>query len=109
MFISEIQDITVIKETFGKHKGYFQAYGYPWVFMTMFQSIYLVVMVTWQRYVAVCLPHLASRYASVKAARYQTIALIVIIFIFYLPRLWQREVIYNEETDSYTAGRVSQI
>ena len=67
------------------------------------QSVYLVVLVTVQRYVAVCLPHRAKDWASLKAVRYETLALAVFTILFYSPRLWQRDIFYDPVKDRYQA------
>ena len=71
--------------------------------MLHMQSVYLVVLVTVQRYVAVCLPHRAKDWASLKAVRYETLALAVFTILFYSPRLWQRNIFYDPVKDRYQA------
>ena len=92
-----------IVATFGKYNGYIKAYGYPLASVFHMQSVYLVVLVTVQRYIAVCLPHRAKTWASVKAVMYETVGLIFFTILFYSPRLWQRNIKYNPKKDTYDA------
>ena len=68
------------------------------------QSCWVVVLVTLQRYIAVCHPHQAKTWASIKAARYQVIAIVLFTCLFYWPiRPFQRSVYYNEVKGRYEA------
>ena len=98
-----VKSVPSIVSTFGKYSGYIKAYGYPVASVLHMQSVYLVVLVTVQRYVAVCLPHRAKDWASLKAVRYETLALAVLTILFYSPRLWQRNIVYDPLKDRYQA------
>ncbi len=95
--------ISALVSSFGKYSGYCKKYGYPMAAVTHMWSVYLVVLVTVQRYIAVCQPMKAKTWASVKAAKYEVIAMTVGTLVFYFPRLWQRKIVYNPNKDVYDA------
>ena len=69
------------------------------------QTVWVVVLVTLQRYMAICHPHQAKRWASIKATRYQVIGIVLFTCLFYWPiRPFQRSVYYNEAKERYEAN-----
>lgn len=49
--------------------AYIQTYGFPLGHMCHMCSTYMIVLVSLQRYLAVCKPHIATKYRSVRAGR----------------------------------------
>ncbi len=97
------QSVPGLQATFGKYSGYFKAYGYPWASVTHMWGVYLMVLVTLQRYIAVCVPLKAKTWASVKAAQVETVCLFFGAIIFYSPRFWQRQVYFDATKGIYNA------
>ena len=102
--ISGIQSVPGIVNFFGYYGGYIKAYGYMFASALHLQSCWVVVLVTLQRYIAVCRPHHAKKWASIKAVRYQVTIIVISTCLFYWPiRPFQRSVYYNEAKKRYDA------
>ena len=99
-----IQSVPGIVNFFGYYGGYIKAYGYMFASALHLQSCWVVVLVTLQRYIAVCRPHQAKKWASIKAVRYQVTIIVISTCLFYWPiRPFQRSVYYNEAKQRYDA------
>ena len=99
-----IQSVPGIVNFFGYYGGYIKAYGYMFASALHLQSCWVVVLVTLQRYIAVCRPHQAKKWASIKAVRYQVTIIVIATCLFYWPiRPFQRSVYYNDAKKRYDA------
>ena len=99
-----MQSIKSIVNFFGFYGGYIKAYGYMWASAFHMQSCHIVVLVTLQRYIAVCKPLQAKTWASIRAVKYEVIAVIIFSFLWYIPaRCFQRSVYWNEAKQKYDA------
>ncbi len=71
MLIVAITSVKGIVNFFGYYGGYVRAYGFMFASATHLSDSWVVVLVTLQRYIAVCRPHQAKRWASMKTVRIQ--------------------------------------
>ncbi|ELU03391.1 hypothetical protein CAPTEDRAFT_188940 [Capitella teleta] len=63
-------------------------------------SIFFTTIVTWQRYVSVCIPLKAKKYTSTRVTNAMTIASVVFSIAFYLPNFFQSELVTSNGTIS---------
>lgn len=102
--VSGIKSVPGLVSTIGYYGGYFKTYGYMFNSVIHMISVYTVVLVTLQRYIAVCQPHQAKKWANIKTARYEVIGITLFSCLFYLPvRPFQRSVYWNEAKNRYDA------
>jgi hypothetical protein len=79
----------------GKMMGYYEISQYldrPLFFISMFlktAAIYMIVLVTTERYIAVCLPLRAKALCTVKNARITVFVLCLVCFVYNIPTLFQ--------------------
>lgn len=69
-----------------------QAYVYPFCTLILMVTTYLTVMVTSQRYVAVCHPYHVQKYGTLKIAKLQFVGTVAFCLIFNIPRFMEYRV-----------------
>ncbi|ELU08007.1 hypothetical protein CAPTEDRAFT_187736 [Capitella teleta] len=67
----------------------FLVYSAYCVDVSRMMSIWLTVLVTWQRYIGACKPFLYVKYGSLKAARASAFVAFTVIAIFFLPKFFE--------------------
>lgn len=101
---SGIQSIQSIVNFFGYYSGYIKAYGYMFASAIHLVSCWIVVLVTLQRYIAVCHPHQAKKWANLKTVKIEVFTVCISSFLFYVPaRSFQRYASWNEKKQRYDA------
>ena len=63
------------------------------VFLSL--SIWLTVLVTWYRYINVCIPFKAKEYGNIQQAKKQTRFLLIFAVIFHFPRWFEQHALYD--------------
>ena len=66
-------------------------------------SMGLTVVVTWQRYLSVCMPYKVKTYGSLKLARIQALAVVLFSLVFNFPRWFEYKVGYDVPKPGLTA------
>lgn len=103
-FVSGISSVKAIVNFFGYYSGYIKTYGYMFGSALHLMSSWVVVLVTLQRYIAVCRPHQVKKWASIKAVRIEVVVIAIFCCLFYWPiRPWQRSVHWDEAKQKYIA------
>ena len=77
---------------------------YLWPIGTWFHNVgtWLVVVVTFHRYLAVCVPHQVARLGSPKMARCQVVVVCIAMFLYVLPRVFDEKVVTKEDGSGNT-------
>ena len=82
-------------------------YGYGFISVFLFGSVWLTVLVTIHRTIAVKIPHKARTYSNMKSVRIQAVCLTIFAVLFCLPRFFEITVMkregnyYPSHTDFY--------
>ncbi len=99
-----IKSVPSMVKFFGHYSGYIKSYGYMVASTFHMQSCYVVVLVSVQRYIAVCHPHKAKQWANLTAVRFEVAAVCIFACIFYLPiRSFQRRPFWNDSKQIFDA------
>ena len=65
-------------------------------------STWLTVVVTWHRYVSVCLPYKVKKYGSVRVARWQVLAVYSLSIIYGFPKWFEAVVVLDDPKPGMT-------
>ncbi len=77
--------------------AYMNAYLWPFGSSCHLASTWMVVLVTFNRFIAVCYPHQVQRFCSVRKSRYQIAAITIATFLFNIPRWVDEEVVTSAD------------
>ncbi len=72
-------------------------YGWPLSGLTHMSTTYITLSVTIIRYIAVCQPHKASKWATVRVAHWQAFFIITFVILYHIVRFFEYGVIYDDE------------
>ena len=70
--------------------------------MALMSAIWLTVLVTWQRYINVCLPYRAKIIGTLHIAKIQSALVAAVAFIFNIPRFFKYQLYYNSPSPGMT-------
>ena len=80
-----------------KTAPYMAKYVYPAALLSQTAAIYLTVLVTLNRFMAVCYPYIASDVCSLRNAKFHVTAVVVFSIIFNIPRFFQIEIVCSDD------------
>ena len=72
-------------------RAYILAFGN----MVRMVSIWLTVVVTWQRYLSVCRPYQVTKFGSLRTTKLQTLAVLGVAFLFNFPKFFEYRLSTN--------------
>ena len=75
---------------------YLMLYGMPLGQIVNLISVFITVIVTWQRYISVCVPHKASSLSSSCRVNIQVLVITIVSTLFHLPMFFQEEMVRTE-------------
>ncbi|XP_064624099.1 FMRFamide receptor-like isoform X2 [Lineus longissimus] len=87
---------------------YYQAFqhmkGYLWFFMWFSKtfSVYIIVLMTVDRYIALCHPLKAQRLCTRKKAWFGVVSVIIFSVLYNLPKLWYLKIVFKYDPCSST-------
>lgn len=84
-----------------------RVYTFPLLYMAQMITIWLTVVISFNRFVAVCLPYKAPSFCNVKNV-YKEIAVVVIAALVYnIPKFFEIEIERNAESQSFRGKRTA--
>ena len=86
-----------------KLQMYYIAYLMPIGQICNLISVFLTVIVTWQRYISVCIPHKAKSYGSIGVVNIQVSCALVSSLLFHLPMFFEGHVVSDYPLPGQTA------
>ena len=92
---------------YGTVYEYVLVYILPWVFLAQAATIWVTVLVTINRYIAVCKPYQAPRLCTVLQARRQLAVVLIFSALYTVPKFADSRVMYIEQND--TDSQVSML
>jgi len=87
--------------------AYMAVIVFPLVHVTQMWTVWITVLVAFNRYVAICRPFQVSQVCTMKQTTRQIVALGVAIFVYCLPRFFEYRIEYEREPVSKKRGILS--
>lgn len=84
---------------------YFGRYGWPCALTAETATIYLTILVTLNRYVAVCRPYETSKFCSLADAKRHVVIVCAFAVLYNLPRFFEYEFAPIEDANNNVTGR----
>lgn len=84
--------------------AYVAVFVFPLVHVTQMWTVWITVLVAFNRYVAICRPFHASQVCTMKQTTRQIMALGIAILIYCLPRFFEYRITYEPEEVSASPG-----
>lgn len=78
------------------YRGYVQYYVWPWMMTTQMTTVWLTVLVSCERYVAICHPFKAVYVCTVGKVRISVAAIVVVSVLFNVPRYLEFTTEYDQ-------------
>ena len=74
-----------------------QVYVWPLVHISQMWTVWITVLVAFNRYVAICRPFQAIRVCTMRQARLQVLASAVVIVVYNIPRFLEHQLEFYQE------------
>lgn len=78
------------------YRGYVQYYVWPWLMTMQMTTVWLTVLVSVERYVAICHPLKAIYVCTIRKVRASVVAIVVACVLFNVPRYLEFTTAYDE-------------
>ena len=86
------------------YRGYIQFSVWPIMMMTQMSTVWLTVLVSLERYIAICFPLRSSSICTISKVRKAVILIFIVSIIYNIPRYFEFEVSSNEEINKTSIG-----
>lgn len=78
--------------TFCRHQGYIRLYTWPIICMAQLMTIWMTILISFERYVAICHPLKAMRLRTLSRVRFIMFTIVVISVILNIPKFFEFDV-----------------
>jgi len=82
-------------QLYEKANPYLMVYIWPFIHITQLLTVWMTVLVSLNRYIAICMPFRAHKLCSLKVVRIQVAFLCFFSFFYNIPRFMEYELKYN--------------
>ncbi len=86
------------------YRGYIQFYIWPILMMTQMSTVWLTVLVSMERYVAICHPLKAASICTISKVRKAVIVIFISSIVYNIPRYFEFQVIAHDAMDKTYIG-----
>ena len=86
------------------YRGYIQVAAWPVLMMTQMSTVWLTVLVSIERYIAVCFPLVAASYCTLPKVRRAVCTIFVVSVLYNIPRYFEFEVVANTDMQKTEVG-----
>ena len=87
-----------------KYRGYIQFWVWPILMMTQMSTVWLTVLVSMERYVAICHPLKAASICTFTKVRRAVIVIFIISIVYNIPRFLEFQVVENSNMEKTGVG-----
>lgn len=78
--------------------------AYGWIFTTLMQAIsaYVIVLISFCRYIALCRPHDVTRYTAIGKMQKIVVIIVLAVTLFFIPKFCRVQLVYNSNLQRYS-------
>lgn len=74
---------------FCRHQGYIRVYAWPVICMAQMSSVFFTMLISTERFIAICFPLHASRICTIKKVRFAVISILAGSVLFNIPKFFE--------------------